>query len=175
MASRMTQWKMPPDAYLSWYNEHEDDSPTPEAPATIEVQMEQLSNGKRKVVMLTPGEKATPNALGDHIKTLRTPRGTFLYDINKINARAIKRALERDTIGDILGDEKLGYGVTSKKDLEEPAVAVVAKSGDTDVQAVASDKKHLPRAIEAAKRVGSSVVVEDPRESLKRRAQSNRS
>lgn len=147
---------------------HLGDSPTPESPETVQAQLQQLTEGKRKAVLLTPGEKVM--GVPEGVKTLQTPRGTFYYDVNKINARTIKRAIDFDRLSEILGDSDLGYGAPNKKDLEGPISAVTAREGDVDVQSVATDQKNLLKTVEAAKRVGSKVWIEPPEEVLKRRA-----
>ncbi len=141
-------------------------TPIPEAPDSLAIQVEQLTQGKRRAVLFTPGAKIPAKPAG--INRLDTDQGVFFYNPAEIGARSIKRAVRFDRLGEILGGPQ-GYGAPEKGELQGPQVAVVAKQGGKDVQAVASDRANLPRAVAAARQVGDSVRVEDPKQAILRR------
>jgi hypothetical protein len=99
----------------------------PEAPHTLAAQLQAFLQGKRRAVLYTHEEPALPEGAG----RLETPHGVFHYNPALIDADAIKDAVAKDKINEVLG-----LGPYSKADIMErvasgePGVAVVGRDAE---------------------------------------------
>jgi hypothetical protein len=142
----------------------------PESDATIALQMEQLGNGQRKIVMIPKG--TTPPALGTYPPNTRQtsdPFGNIYIYRNDLETRsAIKRAAKNNTLHELLGSADMGMGAPDKSQLPPDGSAPVVTShaaDGTEVQSTATDEQTLPATIEATQAVtppGGSVSIQTP-------------
>ena len=137
-----------------------DSTPVPEAGQTIELQMDMLRQGKRSVVLITPGE-AMPEVPGN-MKTVEVPAvGTFIYSPRVHREEAIVAAAKAGKLGRILG-----YGIPAKPAPGTEVGAVTVRTADgTEKQAVVTDAQNLPKVVQAAEKVADttdSVQLEPP-------------
>lgn len=129
----------------------------PEAPETIEAQLEWLVTGKRKAVLLTPG--CVLPELPKTLSALIVKEGLVIYDLSRTIAPEIQQHSRNNTLGELLG-----YGVATKPAQADRLVTVRGPNGH-EKQAVAADSKRLDDAWRAAKAVagpGDTVQVEHP-------------
>lgn len=94
----------------------------PEAPKTVQLQMDSLKNNRSKAVLLTPGEQLPAN-LPKRFKTLQTDVGTWVFDPMKISRGTIAAKVADGTHGEILGH------VEPKSPSTTQVVAALDKSG----------------------------------------------
>lgn len=129
----------------------------PEKPATLRAQMNWLAMGKRKVVLVTPGEALPEIPL--HMAVLHSRLGLFIYDRLRVGEHEIFHALATDRLGDLLG-----YGIKSKPEPGREVGAVVVRSRNGhEKQAVVTDLEHFESAVRAAQAVadaGDTVGLE---------------
>lgn len=145
----------------------------PETPRTLQIQMEQLRDGLRRVVFVARGAKAAikPELYG--AKRHRAPSGDFYFNPKLVKISEIDAAIHNHALNELLGATHAGYGAPPKEKLEGPVSAVVSRTpeGET-VQGALSDSKHQAQTIEAAKPItpaGGSITVEHPAKELARR------
>lgn len=147
----------------------------PEKSSTIRLQLDQLKQGIRRVVMFPKGTPVPFSAKMFAAHRLDTKVGVFFYNPKLISAADIQQAISADKLQDILGDKDLGYGAPAKDELTPPVKAVVSKTPDMQtVQAVATDAAHAPETITAAKKVtppGGSVGMTTPDRAVKARGE----
>lgn len=74
----------------------------PEAPKTVQLQIDSLKNNRSKAVLLTPGEQL-PASLPKRFKTLQTNVGTWVFDPMKVSRGTIEQKVADGTHGEILG------------------------------------------------------------------------
>jgi diguanylate cyclase (GGDEF)-like protein len=133
------------------------ESPLPESKETLAAQVRALKEkrGSRKAVLVTPGEKMPLHPKS--MKTLKTPKGVFIYRPDLISEAEILQAVAEDKIGGILG-----LGVERKP--AAPIGAVTARDAQgVTVQNAVVDKKTLPKAKKAGKKAagpGGTVKME---------------
>lgn len=147
----------------------EQPAPVPEPPATIAAQMDQLTNGLRPAVMITPGEKTPPVPEG--MRRVRTDNGTYIFDPAKTDAATIR---ELDAAG--RQNEILNLGRESKEDVlakGQPPVAVTERQPDgTEVRAAAASPEAAAatsREMEQQKTPGNVIATETPEKVLRDR------
>jgi N12 class adenine-specific DNA methylase len=135
----------------------------PESPETINLQLQQLGAGQRKVVMFPkgtpapaaypPGTAITSDAFGN----------TYAFRPDLIKRADIKKAAKNNTLHEILGSSAMGMGAVDKSQLPPDAPAVTAQAADgTEVQSTATDEASLPATIEATQQVtppGGTVSI----------------
>lgn len=158
----------------------------PEAPETIEAQLEWLRAGKRKAVLLTPG-CVVPELPAELLAAI-VPEGLLLYrEIDNWQVSLVKAG--HRPLADLLG-----YGIDAKPDVsppsplngeragvrgeaggEAPKVVVIRAANGHEKQAVVTDSKRLDAVTEAAHQVkdaGDTVHVEGPHQVIADRLKS---
>ena len=137
----------------------------PERPETIRAQVEQLSSGLRRVVMLPSGTDYA-GAIPQGMRSLDVPNaGRFIYDPEEIAPGEIRSAVRANQLPDILGAKDGGLGAPDKSQLQGPVSVVVAKDANgRAVQATATDGRNLARTLDQARKlaVNGSVHVTTP-------------
>ncbi len=143
----------------------------PESPATLAIQIDQLKNGIRHVVMFPKGTAVPGKARDIGMREIVTGGNKFWHNPEKIKAGDIAKAAKNNTLPDILGHD--GYGAPDKSELKESPIAVVAETAaGTPAQDIATDPKHLSAAIKGAERVkpvGGKVKVTTPGKVIEKR------
>jgi hypothetical protein len=142
--------------------------PVPEKPETIAAQVQMLQEGKRKAILITPGE--APPEVPAGMQIYQTPMGSFIYDPKKVSEAEIYAAVKNNTVGDILG-----YGIAAKPAPGTAIGAVTVRAPDgTEKQGTLTDAQNLPKVVDAAKDVaspGDTVQVESEADVIKKRQQ----
>jgi hypothetical protein len=131
-------------------------NPIPEAPETIEAQLEWLVEGKRLAVLLPPGT-AVP-AIPDWADVMPCLQGVLLFDGRRHRRRDIAAALERGL------HHVLGYDVPAPAPGEPHQVVTVRGPNGHEKQAIATSSKRLDDAVAAAERMAGpddAVTVEN--------------
>lgn len=134
------------------------DHPVPEAPDTLEAQMDWLRQGKRKAVLIPSGSvlPGLPETLG----IARVPEGLIIFDPCQTNSREILEAKRQDRLGALLG-----YGVAAKPSGNGRHPVVVVRGPDgREKQAAVAPSECLDEALQAARQVrdaGDTVSTED--------------
>lgn len=143
-----------------------DDNTTPETPKTLQIQLDQLAQGLRRVVMVARGSKLKIDPKEYGARKVLLPPGEFIYDPSAINANEIIAAVRDHTLEQILGTTDKGYGTPDKEDLQGEPMAVVARDQDGETaHSALTDKDHADTAIAAAHDLmpqGGQVTVEPP-------------
>lgn len=117
----------------------------PEAPETIEAQMEWLRAGKRRAVLLTPG---TPMpGLPEWSGMILLKEGLLIFDARKEQRSALMNEIECALGG--LGT-LLGYGIDRKPAGESPQVVTIRNHSGREKQAVFTDEENLAAVMKAA-------------------------
>jgi hypothetical protein len=142
----------------------------PEAPHTLESQLQAFLQGKRKAVLYTHEEPAPPEGA----QRLETAHGVFHYNPALIDERSIKAAVAGDRINEILG-----YGPYSKKDVLNRVsaggtpLAVVGRDAEgREVVAAAGTHgtaNEQASAIAAQLPTGGQVHIESPQQVISER------
>lgn len=150
-----------------------DSGTIPEAPKTLLLQLDQLSQGIRRVVFIARGSKVHPKAADFGAKKLILPSGEYYYKPDMIRPQEIIKAVANHELNEILGSASAGYGAPAKEDLQGEPQAVMSKdsAGET-VQGVLTDPAHQQKAIEAAGDItppGGKVSVEPPENEIANR------
>ncbi len=152
----------------------EKDSPLPESPASLKIQVDQLTAGQRKTVLFPEGSNIPPRPAG--IQQMRTQDGVVFYDPQAINAQQIREASNSGDLGVILGDKDAGYGAPPKSQLRGKVDVVSPEGPDgTPVQDVATDGDHLDQTKSAASRLiprGGRLRVQSPQAAIMNRVRS---
>jgi len=148
----------------------------PEAPHTLESQLQAFLQGKRKAVLYTHEEPAAPEGA----QRLETAHGVFHYNPALIDERSIKAAVAGDRINEILG-----YGPYSKKDVlnrvsaGDTPLAVVGRDAEgREVVAAAGTHgtaNEQASAIAAQLPTGGQVHIESPQQVISERIAALRS
>ena len=115
----------------------------PEAPQTIQAQIDSLKQGRNKAVLLTEGE--VPADLPSNIKTIQTDVGTWLFDPLKINKTKIQKSVENGTYGNILGHKEIKGPETTEVVTARLPNGVEAKSSVVSPDNLNSQAKELKR------------------------------
>lgn len=134
--------------------------PVPEAGDTLQLQMDMLRNGRRSVVLITPGE-TMPEVPGN-MKAVTVPDvGTFIYSPRVHREENLVAQAKAGKLGRILG-----YGIDTKPKPGTEVGAVTVRTPDgTEKQAVVTDAAHLPAVTQAAEKIaapGDTVQLEPP-------------
>lgn len=150
-----------------------DSGTVPERPRTLEIQLEQLKQGKRRCVFCARGSKVRINPKDYKAQKHVTPAGTFYFKPKLISRKEIDSALKEHRLNEILGDVNQGYGAPPKQELKPPVSAVVSRTpeGET-VQGALTDQEHTPETINAAQAItpqGGSISVEPPQKEIAHR------
>jgi len=142
----------------------------PEAPHTLESQLQAFLQGKRKAVLYTHEEPALPEGAS----RVETQHGVFHYNPALIDERSIKAAVSGDRINEILG-----YGPYSTRDVlnrvaqgESPLAVVGRDAGGREVlSAAGTDKTAHEQAAAIAPQLppGGQVHIESPANVLSER------
>jgi hypothetical protein len=145
---------------------------TPEAPATIALQMQQMGThgeplrpDQRKVVMFPRGQ-GQPAELPPGVAVTHDSFGnTYAYRPDLLTPGEIHTAAKNNTLPELLGGPQ-GMGAPDKTALQGNPVAVVARGPDgVEAQSTATDQASLPQTIEATRDVvppGGTLGVEHP-------------
>lgn len=133
----------------------------PEAPETIEAQLEWLTQGKRAAVLLTPGCVLPEIPAG--LMAMLIPEGLLIYAWFPTDGVQLINRWQR---GQISLPELLGYGVDEKPEELANASVVVVRNGVNghEKQAAVATPERLDQARAAAQAVadpGDTVTVED--------------
>ncbi len=136
---------------------------TPESPATIALQVDQLGQGARKVVMFPKGQ-GQPGVLPEGVSVTHDAFGnTYAYRPDLVKTSEIHSAAKNNTLPEILGGPE-GMGAPDKSALQGEPITVVGRSADgTEAQSTATDPEHLPETVAATHAVtppGGTVGVE---------------
>lgn len=152
----------------------------PERPETIGIQLDQLANGTRRVVMIP---KEVPLESPPRIPGMSSgviDGNLFVYDPNQISGKEIAQAARENRLPEVLGAGDGGLGAPDKSEIaaraeqgveaaQEP-VGVTAETADgVPVQdaLVPRDEESIGRAVEQAEKVtpvGGKVEVKEPGE-----------
>lgn len=97
--------------------------PMPEAPETLEAQLDWLAAGKRRAVLITAG--AALPVLGDRFDVVNTPHGLLVFDPAQVGVADCLDHLAQDTLGLLLG-----YGVPRKPAPSDKNICVTLRSAD---------------------------------------------
>lgn len=138
----------------------------PENPATLAAQTEQMTAGKRRVVMYPKGTPAPTSFPQNSAVTSDRFGNTYVFRPDLIARSAIKKAAENNTLNEILGDADMGMGVPDKSAIPPNSPTVVARDAQgTEVHAALTPEENAHTAIEAARRLmpeGGSIGIEPP-------------
>lgn len=146
----------------------------PESPATINIQMGQLTTGQRRVVMFPKGQgipdlASIPAGVSLHHDSFGN---VYAYRPDLIRKSTITGAAARNKLTQILGGP-LGMGAPDKSAIQGNPITVVARSADgTEAQTTVTDQVNLPNTLRATYAVtppGGAVSIEDPQAVLNKR------
>jgi hypothetical protein len=145
----------------------------PEHPATLNMQMQQLASGIRKVVMFPPNSQ-TPKRYPPGVAITSDGLGnTYAYNVSLIKKAAIHSAARKNRLPEILGSTRFGMGSPDKSQLPPDAPVVTAHSPEgVEVQSTATSPASLPYTIAATRAVtppGGRVAIVPPRRVLRAR------
>lgn len=130
--------------------------PVPETPETINEQVKMLTDGKRKAILITKGEKK-PSIPRGMVSVPGTPFGTVIYNPDQLTHEQVVAAINENRLGDILG-----YGIPDKPAPGTEVGAVVVRTpAGVEKQGVLTDAEHLPAVKAAAEAVASPGDVID--------------
>jgi hypothetical protein len=144
----------------------------PEKPDTIGVQLQQLQDGKRRVVMIPQGSfpAPVPHGMQQHADA---HGNRYIFNPSAINQHEIKLAIATNRLPSILGAAAGGMGAPDKSRLKGKPVNVVArKKNGTEIQSTVADKKSVPSAVRQSRKLAprsGSVSVESPSIQIARR------
>lgn len=133
----------------------------PESPETIAIQTQQLALGGRAAVMLPKGT-AAPDVYPPGTSVTADQFGNiYLFRPDLTSGAEIRKAAKNDELPQVLGSAdpaagggRVGMGTVDKSKLAGDPVAVVADAADgTEVQATATDGKHLPATLAATRKL----------------------
>jgi hypothetical protein len=132
----------------------------PEAPETIEAQLQWLREGKRKAVLLTPGT-AIPDLPAFVYSAATVPQGIIIYRHDLVSRHEIAEHAYMGTLGTLLG-----YGIPSKPETRNSKLetVVIRSANGHEKQSVVADSERLDAATAAAQQVadpGDTVSIED--------------
>jgi len=101
-------------------------TPTPEHPSALDAQMQALQEGRRKALLVTPGEQMPQLPKG--YKTVKTKDGVFIYDPTQIKGGEILDRYHAKDYGDLLGH------VAPKPEAGEPSATIAATEPETGAE-----------------------------------------
>lgn len=135
----------------------------PERPETIAAQLDWLTSGKRKAVLLTPGADMPPLPEGTDIHP--TDAGTFIFHPDRTSPEALDQAVAENKIGDVLD-----YGIADKPAPEQAVgVVTIRDLNGIEKQAVVTDAENLKTVLDKAKALAGptdTVQMETPEQVL---------
>ncbi|MDE2098946.1 MAG: strawberry notch family protein [Patescibacteria group bacterium] len=135
----------------------------PESPQTIAIQLQQLGEGTRKVVMFPKGQGQPTTFPPGAALTHDDFGNTYVYRPDLIKKSAIHSAARDNRLPEVLGGP-MGMGAPDKSALHGEPVTVVSRAADgTEVQSTATDQENLPVTHAATQMVtppGGTVSVE---------------
>lgn len=102
-------------------------APVPEALATLDAQLDAMRAGRRRAVLVTPGE-ALPEIPDGFTRTI-TEKGTFIHDPQKLTKGEIFDRVDHDAHGSLLGH------VEPKSERTKAIVVATRKTDGTELQA----------------------------------------
>jgi hypothetical protein len=147
-------------------------STVPEKPEALKTQLQQLADGQRKVVMFPHGTPLMKRPKG-FMEYTDADRNAYIFNPQLTSQPEIDRAIESNSLPDLLGPVDGGMGVPDKSALRGEVVNVAAKQpGGATVQSAATDRLHMPQAIQQAQKItppGGNVAVEDPAKEVRQR------
>lgn len=145
---------------------------TPEKPETTTIQVNQLEDGQRRVVMIPEGTEAQKVPVGMRRTTIPGV-GQFIFDPKAIGEKEIRAAVKENRLPEILGATEGGLGAPDKSKLEGEQAVVVAQSPEgTEVQSTVTDEANLPTAVSQAEQLtpaGGKVEITSPEEVIAER------
>lgn len=141
----------------------QDTPPIPEMTQTISMQLDALAGGRTKAVLVTPGAIAPEIPKGMSI--LETKVGTWIYDPKQLKPYEIKKAVAKNTYGEILG-------YVEQKGADTPLSVAAIQNGVEAKSALVSPKnlkkqadvlqKQFPEAeVKVAGPQGAMQVIEN--------------
>lgn len=149
----------------------------PEAPATLNAQQEELTQGKRQAVLYPKGTTAPDVPEG--MKQARIKEGIVHFDPDQLQRKDVIAASTGNKL-----NELLGLGPANKDEVQarvaqgEPPVAVTERQPDgTETKAAVGTTETAPdqvAALEAQKQPGNTVQVEAPQDVLAQRDAANK-
>lgn len=149
----------------------------PETRETLFAQQHQLKQGHRRAQMFPTGTEELELPPG--MRRAETPAGVFHYDPARMDENQIRKLSAQGR-----ENELLDLGPFSKDDImerlhrgERPLAVVERQPDGTEVRAAAGTHMTVPHqmaAMERTKSPGHHVRIEDPRETLERRAAGGR-
>lgn len=145
----------------------------PEKPETLAIQLQQLSQGSRRAVMLPkgtphpaiypPGTSITSDSFGNQ----------YVFRPDLIRKAEIRNASRNNKLTEVLGSSVVGMGAPDKANLGADPVTVVSRGPDgTEAQSTVTDERHLPATMLAAKHLtprGGRVSIETPQRVVSQR------
>jgi hypothetical protein len=138
----------------------------PERPETIGAQLDWLTTGKRKAVLLTSGAEMPALPAGAEIHP--TDAGTFIFDPDRTSPAELDRAVAENKIGDVLD-----YGIADKPAPDQALGAVTIRGADgIEKQAVVTDRANLKSVLAKAKAIAGpedTVQIETPEQVIRGR------
>jgi len=78
-----------------------EDSPVPESPETLTLQLNSLAQGNSRAMLVTPGAQ-TPS-IPEGFQSLQSKVGTWIYDPKKLKPYEIKKSVDQGNFGELLG------------------------------------------------------------------------
>lgn len=141
----------------------------PETPQTLGAQLEQLKKGERRVVMFPEGSQMPDRAPAGLKSAYSAGVGRFYFDPKAITPKQISKAIETNTLPDILGARFGGMGAPDKSRLQGNVFSVIARN-DLGIitQETVTDQANLQRTIAQTQKLGT-VSVETAEETIARR------
>lgn len=148
----------------------------PEAPNTLQSQLDQLVSGDRRAVMFPKGTPLLKKPKGMRSYTDSTGN-TFIFNPKLTSQKDIDDASQNNALTDLLGATQGGMGAPDKTELQGKPVAVVAKDaqGET-VQGTLTDQPNLGQTVQQTEKVtppDGSVQFERPEDELAHRISAN--
>lgn len=145
----------------------------PESPQTTAIQIQQLQQGVRRVVMFPKGQGQPIDAPPGNIGLTHDKFGnTYWYRTDLMEPGEIHRAAENNELPQLLGGPE-GLGAPDKSAMPTGGPVVVAKGPTgTEVQATATTPEQLPQTVAAHEQVtppGGNVEVTGPKEVIQGR------
>lgn len=132
-------------------------STVPEKSATLRMQMQWLTEGKRRAVLITTG--ATLPLIPPDMCVVGTSVGLLIYRPEVIGSLEIRELVGSGRLGELLG-----YGIAQKpEDGRECGTVVIRNGKGREKQAVVTDAEHLPEVTRRAHQMadpGDRVTLE---------------
>lgn len=140
---------------------------TPESNDTILLQLEQLQQGLRRVVMIPKG---TPGPGVDQypsdVVASDDYRNVYVFRPDLVKRSEIKSAAQNNKLNEILGHAEHGLGAPDKSALQGPPILVVARTPEgTEIQSTVTDEPNLQRTLQVTQMLAGpngTVSIEQP-------------